>query len=111
MSDFDRSYRLLKQVRKNILLAIIDLESKIYHRGIDIGPLKPRNVILKEPIDDSKSGVVIVDFENAFNRCDQKYPPNDPTLESVTIHDPKSYAGQYISPLLRRGEIPKRFID
>lgn len=112
MSEFSEPKYLPQQVRKNILRALIDLESQIYQRGINIGTLKSRNVILKEPIDGiTKSKVVIVDFERAFNRRDVKRPVTDTSLENCTIPRPRRFACPYISPILRWGRQPHSFAD
>lgn len=111
MSDFERPRDLPQQVRKNIIRAIIELESEIYERGVDVGHVNKRNIILKEPLHaDSKARVILVDFERAFNRCTQE-EADDPVIDGMRVPDPKRFTGKYVSPLLRWKFLPQRFSD
>ncbi|OQE27597.1 hypothetical protein PENSTE_c004G02820 [Penicillium steckii] len=110
MAEFSEPRDLPQQVRKNILCALIDLESQIFQKGIHIGTLRPRNVILKEPIDViTKPDVVIVDFERAFSRRDVKKPVTGASLENWAIPGPGRLAWPYTSPILLWDEPPDHF--
>lgn len=92
--------QLPQLVRQHIFRKMLDLESSIFEKDVDLVDLAPRNTILIRTGED-RPEVVLIDFGDTQFRCDRDYWDGEGS---------KMFQGQYISPLLRwKGGPPPGF--